>query len=47
MIPFDITMNAPNAETLATIEEVKAMKRDRSLGKTYTDVDEMFRELLS
>ena len=37
----------PNAETLAAIEEVRAMEKDPSIGKTYTDVDEMFKELLS
>ncbi len=45
-IPFDITMRVPNAETLEAIAEVKAMKADKTLGKSYTDVDEMMRELL-
>ncbi len=45
-IPFDITMRVPNAETLEAIAEVKAMKADKSLGKGYTDVDEMMRDLL-
>ena len=29
------------------IEEVKAMKKNPSLGKTYTDVDDMMKELLN
>ncbi|MBR6633089.1 MAG: type II toxin-antitoxin system RelB/DinJ family antitoxin [Clostridia bacterium] len=45
-IPFDITMRIPNAETLEAIAEVKAMKNDETLGKKYTDVDEMMREIL-
>ena len=45
-IPFDITMRVPNAETLEAIAEVKAMKADKTLGKSYTDVDEMMKELL-
>ncbi|MDR0334407.1 MAG: type II toxin-antitoxin system RelB/DinJ family antitoxin [Methanomassiliicoccaceae archaeon] len=45
-IPFDIAKDIPNAETIAAIKEVEAMKRDPSLGKAYTDVDEMMRELL-
>lgn len=45
-IPFDITMRVPNSETREAIEEVKAMKKDPSVGKTYTDVDDMMKELL-
>ena len=45
-IPFAITRDVPNAETMAAIEEVKRMKADPSLGKAYTDVDEMMKELL-
>ena len=46
-IPFDISMNTPNEETREAIEEVRQMKLDLSLGKSYTDVDEMMRELLA
>ncbi|MBQ7900913.1 MAG: type II toxin-antitoxin system RelB/DinJ family antitoxin, partial [Clostridia bacterium] len=46
-IPFDISMRVPNSETLEAIEEVRAMKKNPSFGKTYTDVDDMMRELLS
>ena len=45
--PFDVRLDAPNEETLAALDEVKAMKKDPSIGKTYTDVDEMMKELLS
>jgi len=46
-IPFDIGKELPHAAMMAAIEEVRAMKKDPSLGKTYTDVDEMMKELLS
>ena len=46
-IPFEISKDMPNAETMAAIKEVEAMKKDPSLGKAYTDVDEMMKELLS
>jgi len=45
-LPFDLRPNIPNAETLEAIEEVKRMKANPSLGKGYTDIDEMMRELL-
>ena len=46
-IPFDITMDVPNVETIEAIEEVQAMKKNPSLGKAYTDVDLMMKELLT
>lgn len=46
-IPFEISGDVPNAETQEAIREVKQMKADPTLGKTYTDVDEMMRELLA
>ncbi len=46
-IPFEINGDIPNEETQAAIKEVQQMKRDPSFGKSYTDVDEMMRELLS
>jgi len=46
-IPFEITMDIPNKETIAAIEEVQAMKKDPSFGKAYTDVDVMMKELLA
>jgi len=44
---FAISMDVPNAETQEAIEEVRRMKQNPSIGKTYTDVDEMMRELLA
>ena len=46
-IPFDISMNTPNEETREAIEEVRKMKQNPSLGRSYTDVDEMMRDLLA
>lgn len=46
-IPFEITRDVPNAEALEEISEVEQMKKDSSLGKSYTDVDEMMKELLA
>ncbi len=46
-IPFDISMNIPNEETREAIEEVRQMKKNPSLGKSYTNVDEMMKELLA
>nr|WP_294147537.1 type II toxin-antitoxin system RelB/DinJ family antitoxin [uncultured Selenomonas sp.] len=46
-IPFSIGKERPNKETLEALEEVRQMKADPTLGKTYTDVDKMMKELLS
>ena len=40
-IPFKISMDIPNEETKAAIEEVQQMKRNPSVGKSYTDVDDL------
>ncbi len=45
-IPFEVSAEIPNEETLEAFEEVERMKKDPSLGKTYTDVDQMIKELL-
>lgn len=45
-IPFEISGDMPNAETVEALREVQRMKQDPSLGKTYTDVDAMMEELL-
>ena len=45
-IPVDLRLN-PNKETIEAINEVKKMKADPKLGKTYSDVDEMVKDLLS
>jgi len=46
-IPFEISGNVPNEETLEAIQEVKQMKAGTVSSKTYTDVDEMMEELLA
>lgn len=46
-IPFEISRDIPNPETKEAIEEVKMMKQDPSIGKSYTDIDEMMKELLA
>lgn len=45
-IPFNISMNTPNPETRAAIEEVQKLKENPSMGKPYTDIDQMMEELL-
>ena len=46
-IPFEISRDLPNDETMAAIEEVQMMKENPSIGITYTDVDQMMEELLT
>ena len=46
-IPFKISREIPNKETLEAIEEVRKMKKDPSIEKSYSNVDEMMRELLA
>ena len=46
-IPFEISLNTPNAETIEASKEVEEMKKNPSLGKSYTNVDEMIKELLA
>ena len=46
-IPFTLQRDVPNEITLAAMDEVQRMKEDPSLGKSYTNVDEMMEDLLS
>jgi len=46
-IPFEISGDAPNDETVEAIKEVRRMKADPGLGKAYTNVDQMMEELLA
>lgn len=46
-IPFEVAVHTPNEETIEAIKEVQRMKADPSIGKAYTDVDEMMKELLA
>jgi len=45
-IPFMLSRESVNAETLEAMEEVKQMKQHPEIGKSYTDIDEMMEELL-
>lgn len=45
-IPFAVDREVPNKETREAIEETRRMIEDPNYGKSYTDVDEMMRELL-
>ena len=51
-IPFEISTEIPNVETLEAIEEIRRMKEDPTLGKTYkietaADVHNMIEDMLS
>ena len=46
-IPFEIGYPKPNKETLEAFAETERMIKDPSIGKSYTDVDEMMKELLA
>ncbi|MDY5987843.1 type II toxin-antitoxin system RelB/DinJ family antitoxin [Sporofaciens sp. SGI.106] len=46
-IPFSVSRDIPNSETLEAFREVEEMKRNPVIGKSYTDVDEMMEDLLS
>lgn len=46
-IPFEIGSDIPNSETVEAIQEVQHMKADPTLGKTYSNVDQMMEELLA
>lgn len=43
-IPFEISLNQPNAETIAAIMEAERIAADTSV-KGYTDMDKMFADL--
>ncbi|MDZ5723692.1 type II toxin-antitoxin system RelB/DinJ family antitoxin [Acetobacterium sp. K1/6] len=45
-IPFVLSRNVPNAETIAAIEEVEKMKLAPQDYQGFDDVDEMMDELL-
>lgn len=44
---FGQFMEVPNEETLAALAEAEDIKKHPDKYKSYTDVDEMFKELLS
>ena len=43
-IPFEISLNQPNSETVAALLEAERIARDPSV-KGYTDMDELFADL--
>ena len=43
-IPFEISLNQPNRETLAALMEAERIAKDPNV-KGYTDLDEMFDDL--
>lgn len=45
-IPFDITINTPNTETITALLEAERIARDPSI-KHYNDVEEALKELKS
>lgn len=45
-IPFDISLNRPNSETIAAMLEAERIANDPS-AKGYTDLDELFADLKS
>ena len=45
--PFELRLDTPNEETMEALREVQEMKKDPFIGKSYTDVDNMMKELLT
>ena len=45
-IPFDISLNRPNSETIAAMLEAERIANNPSV-KHYTDLDELFADLTS
>ena len=43
-IPFDVSLNYPNKETIAAMLEAERIAKDPSV-KGYTDLDELFADL--
>jgi DNA-damage-inducible protein J len=43
-IPFDISLNQPNAETIAALMEAERIAKDPNV-KGYTDLDQHFADL--
>ena len=44
-IPFELTLNTPNAETLAAFKEVEEMKKNPALSKSYNSAAEMLDDI--
>ena len=46
-IPFDVTLNTPNAATLEALNEFEEMRRDPSKYKRYSNFSDAMKEVLS
>ena len=46
-IPFEITMERPNKTTLRAFKEADEIKKHPSSSKGYTNVDDMFEDILN
>lgn len=46
-IPFEIGGEKPNAETREALDEVRRMKANPEMGKTYASAGQMMEDLLS
>ncbi len=46
-LPFEVTLNRMNSETLEAIAEVQEMKKHPERYKGYADADAMMKELLA
>lgn len=46
-IPFEVGGDVPNAGTLEAFREAERMRKDPTLGKTYSSAAEMMKDLLS
>lgn len=44
-IPFEITMEIPNTETIKAIEEIRELKRNKKDYKKYNSFNEILKEL--
>ena len=45
-IPFDISLNIPNKETVDALNEFKAMISDKDAYKRYDSFDDLLKEVL-
>lgn len=45
-IPFNISRDVPNSDTIAAMQEVEEMKKHPELYKSYSNVDEMMEDIL-
>ena len=46
-IPFEISKNIPNRETLEAFKEIEMLKAGKAKYKEYDDIDKMFEDALN